>query len=140
MSKAGLKVEDTEDYSALLGVLEDAIAKLGDDKELMPRPDLSKYPRTDVHVPKDTEGGGWATKVTIEATAPTSDLLKGKTLAIKDNVAVAGVRCTNGTTMVDWTPDYDATIVTRILDAGGLVLGKSGEFRVLPDLRVSGHC
>lgn len=38
---------------------------------------------------------------------------------------MAGVRCTNGTTMVDWTPEYDATIVTRILDAGGLILGKS---------------
>lgn len=48
-------------------------------------------------------------------------------LAIKDNVAVAGVRCTNGTTMVDWTPEYDATIVTRILDAGGVVLGKAGK-------------
>lgn len=139
MSKVGLRVEDTEDYSALLGSLEDAIAKLGDDKELMPRPDLSKYPRTDVHVPKDTEGGGWATKATIQAIAPTSDLLKGKTLAIKDNVAVAGVRCTNGTTLVDWTPGYDATIVTRILDAGGLVLGKAGECRVLAPFMVSSH-
>lgn len=27
--------------------------------------------------------------------------------------------------MVDWTPEYDATIVTRILDAGGVILGKS---------------
>lgn len=40
---------------------------------------------------------------------------------------MAGVRCTNGSTMVDWTPEYDATIVTRILDAGGLILGKSGK-------------
>lgn len=61
----------------------------------------------------------------IKATSPTSDLLAGKTLAIKDNAAVAGVRCTNGTTMADWSPPYDATIVTRILDAGGVVLGKS---------------
>lgn len=28
--------------------------------------------------------------------------------------------------MVDWTPEYDATIVARVLDAGGLILGKSG--------------
>lgn len=39
---------------------------------------------------------------------------------------MAGVRCTNGSTTVDWTPEYDATIVTRILDAGGLIMGKSG--------------
>lgn len=64
-SKAGLKLEDghEEDYSVLMSVLEDSIAQLGDDKSLMPRPDLDKYPRTDVHIPIDTEGGGWATKV-----------------------------------------------------------------------------
>ncbi|CAN8105676.1 unnamed protein product [Discula destructiva] len=126
-SKAGLKLEDghQEDYSVLMCALEDCIDQLGDDKELMPRPDLTKYPRTDVHIPEDSEGGGWATKATIKATSPTSELLKGKKIAIKDNVAVAGVRCTNGTTMVDWTPDYDATVVTRILDAGGLILGKA---------------
>lgn len=71
------------------------------------------------------EGGG--VQATVRAASPTGHLLKGKTLAIKDNVAVAGVRCTNGTTMVDWTPDYDATIVTRILDEGGLILGKAGK-------------
>lgn len=65
VSKAGLKIEDghEKDYSVLLSTMEDAIAALTDDKVLMPRPDLSKYPRTDVHIPKDTEGGGWATKV-----------------------------------------------------------------------------
>jgi amidase len=25
--------------------------------------DLERYPRTDVHVPEDTVGGGWALKV-----------------------------------------------------------------------------
>lgn len=65
VSKAGLKIEDghEEDYSALMSSLEDSIAQLSDDKSLMPRPDLTKYPRADVHIPKDSEGGGWATKV-----------------------------------------------------------------------------
>lgn len=64
VSKAGLKIEDghEKDYSVLLSTMEDAIAALTDDKILMPRPDLSKYPRTDVQIPKDSEGGGWATK------------------------------------------------------------------------------
>lgn len=140
LTKAGLRDEYAEDYSALLGALDGMIARLGDDKDLMPRPDLSKYPRTDIHVPKDTEGGGWATKATIKSTAPKSDLLKGKTLAIKDNVAVAGVRCTNGTTLVDWTPEYDATIVTRILDAGGVVLGKAGECVITSRLVMLSPC
>lgn len=69
VSKAGLKFEDghEQDYSVLLSTMEDAIASLSDDKELMPRPDLSKYPRTDIYIPKDSEGGGWATKVSILA-------------------------------------------------------------------------
>lgn len=65
VSKAGLKIEDghDQDYSVLLSTMEDSIAALTDDQILMPRPDLSKYPRTDIHIPKDSEGGGWATKV-----------------------------------------------------------------------------
>lgn len=64
-SKAGLKLEDghEEDYSVLMNALEDSIAQLSSDQSLMPQPDLTKYPRTDIHIPKDTEGGGWATKV-----------------------------------------------------------------------------
>lgn len=68
-SKAGLKLKDghAEDYSILTNVFEEALAKLPDDQELMPRPDLSKYPRTDVKIPTgaETEGGGWATKVSV---------------------------------------------------------------------------
>ena len=46
-------------------------------------------------------------------------LLKGKTVGIKDAVCVAGVPMTNGsTTMEGYVPDVDATVVTRILDAG----------------------
>ncbi len=52
-------------------------------------------------------------------------LLAGKTVAIKDNIAVADVKCTNGTGAVDWVPNVDATLVTRILDAGGIIKGKA---------------
>lgn len=70
-SKAGLKLEDghDKDYGVLMSALEQCIANLPDDKALMPRPDLEKYPRTDVHIPKDTQGGGWATKVSEIAAA-----------------------------------------------------------------------
>jgi amidase len=58
---------------------------------------------------------------------PKSDLLAGRTVALKDNIALAGVRCTNGTDLSGWTPDFDATVATRILDAGGKIVGKAGE-------------
>ena len=47
-------------------------------------------------------------------------------MAIKDNVAVAGVPMQNGTALLDgYVPDEDATVVERVLDAGGTILGKA---------------
>ena len=52
--------------------------------------------------------------------------LKGKTLAIKDNICVAGVPMMNGSKVLEgYVPDVDATIVSRILEAGGHILGKA---------------
>lgn len=31
--------------------------------DYLPQVDLARYPRTDIHVPKNTAGGGWALKV-----------------------------------------------------------------------------
>ena len=46
-------------------------------------------------------------------------ILKGKKVAIKDNVCVAGIPLINGSKILEgYIPDVDATIVTRILDAG----------------------
>ena len=48
-----------------------------------------------------------------------SGLLAGKRIAIKDNIAVAGVPMMNGSPLVEGhVPDYDATLVTRILKEG----------------------
>src|SRR6202043_215305 len=55
-----------------------------------------------------------------------SGKLAGKTVALKDNVSLAGVPMMNGaSTLEGYVPDVDATIVTRILDAGGTILGKT---------------
>ena len=52
--------------------------------------------------------------------------LHGKTLAIKDNICVAGVPMMNGSTLLEgYIPDVDATVITRILDEGGHILGKA---------------
>ena len=126
-STAGIMIPDkhVDDFAKLLGAFEQTVDVLLEEEDYVPEVDLDKYPRTDVHVPDDTDKGGWATKCTAKCIEPRSDLLKGKTVALKDNVALAGVRCTNGTTALDWTPQIDATIVTRILDAGATISGKA---------------
>ena len=51
-----------------------------------------------------------------------SGKLAGKRLGIKDNVCIAGLPMTCASLVLDgYVPDIDATIITRILDAGGEV-------------------
>jgi amidase len=52
--------------------------------------------------------------------------LRGKRVVIKDNICVAGVPMMNGANILEgFVPDVDATVVTRVLDAGGTVVGKA---------------
>jgi amidase len=85
-----------------------------------------RYPRSPGHRPPASENplNAWYWRSEIKGTD--SGPLAGKTLAIKDNVCVAGVPMMNGTAVLEgYVPDVDATIVTRILDAGGRILGKA---------------
>jgi Asp-tRNA(Asn)/Glu-tRNA(Gln) amidotransferase A subunit family amidase len=45
---------------------------------------------------------------------------------VKDNVCVAGVPMMNGSsTLEGYVPNLDATIITRLLDAGATIKGKA---------------
>jgi amidase len=56
-------------------------------------------------------------------------LLAGKTVSFKDHTAVAGIPLTyNSFPLEGFIPDFDATIVTRVLAAGGVVTGKNTLF------------
>ena len=85
-----------------------------------------KWPRTPGSRPPAAENslGAWYVKSRIEGAD--SGALAGKTVVVKDNVMVAGVPMSNGTSVLDgYVPPVDATVVTRILDAGGTILGKA---------------
>jgi len=83
-----------------------------------------EYPRSGSWEPEDNEFNAWYVKCDIKG-APEGKL-KGKTFGIKDNVCVAGVAMMNGShTMEGYVPNMDATIVTRILKAGGNIIGKT---------------
>ncbi len=52
-------------------------------------------------------------------------LLHGVPIAIKDLFATNGVRTTAGAKIIgDWIPDFDATVVTKLNDAGAISVGK----------------
>lgn len=52
--------------------------------------------------------------------------LHGIPISLKDNIATAGVRTTAASrVLADWVPDADASVVTRLRQAGTVLLGKA---------------
>ena len=84
------------------------------------------YPRTPGYQPSGAENqyNAWARKVSIKGAA--AGPLSGKRVVLKDSICLAGVPLSAGTSFLQgYVPDVDATVVTRILDAGGEIVGKA---------------
>ncbi|WP_370050277.1 MULTISPECIES: amidase [Salipiger] len=118
-----LSPADVKSFQGLMQGYVDAYNKV--DLMVDPLPEVS-YPRSmGVQPPKEENAlNAWYVKSTVEG-APEGKL-KGKTVALKDNVMLAGVQMMNGSsTLEGYVPNVDATIVTRMLDAGATILGKA---------------
>ena len=118
-----LSEEQAENYNTLLQGNFDAYDIIDALPDYVPE---VKYPRTPgtFPAPADNKYGAWYVKSTIKGAA--SGKLAGKTVVLKDNVCVAGVPMMNGaSTLEGYMPNIDATVVTRLLDAGATVVGKS---------------
>ncbi len=85
-----------------------------------------KYPRTPGYRPGPEENrlGAWYRKLDIKGAG--KGPLEGRKVAIKDTYCIAGVPLSNGTSILEgYVPEVDATVVTRLLDAGAEIVGKS---------------
>ena len=85
-----------------------------------------KYPRTPGYRPGAAENplNAWYYKCDVRG-SPTGSL-RGKRIALKDTICLAGVPMMNGASVLEgYVPDIDATIVTRMLDAGAIIAGKA---------------
>lgn len=90
------------------------------------RPPLLTPERAPGHRPSAAEDrfNAWLWKCEIKGAE--DGLLAGKTVSYKDHIAVAGVPLTLGSYLMEgYTADFDATVVTRVLVAGGTVIGKN---------------
>lgn len=77
-----------------------------------------------IPAPADNPHGAWYRRTEIRGAA--SGPLHGRRVALKDNIFLAGVPMANGNALIDgWMPDFDATVVTRLLDAGAVIAGKA---------------
>ncbi|CAI4212415.1 unnamed protein product [Parascedosporium putredinis] len=126
-----LDPKESVDYYELLAAVHDCAEHLLSLPDYQPVSDQQRYPRENVHRPAEDSkvfGAAWAHKVLIRGAQDTGNgaarHLAGKSVCIKDCIAVAGVPQFYGSDAFDpWTPVTDATVVTRVLDAGADILG-----------------
>lgn len=123
--EVGLSLSD-EDVTSFLGLMEGNIEAYNVVDQMPDYLPEVKYPRTPGYRPEGDENkyNAWYYKSRVEG-APNGKL-KGKTVALKDNVMLAGVPMMNGAaTLEGYVPEIDATIVERLLDAGATIEGKA---------------
>ncbi|KAK9473639.1 amidase signature enzyme [Dipodascopsis tothii] len=140
---------DVTAYCTLLSGLEEAAELIEAQEDYVPKLDLHRFPRESIHRPTAEENladfNGWAYRVTVKSTSAedAAGPLAGKTLAIKDNVNIGGVPSMLGTDVFPepYVPVYDATIVSRILAAGGTIVGKAAceNFSMSPTSFTNAH-
>src|ERR1700741_1558227 len=114
---------DAASFCSLMGGSIASYARLDE----LPEPKLPvKYPRDPGYRPPAEENpyNAWYWKTNI--TGAKSGVLAGERVAVKDNICVAGVPMMNGSRVLEgYVPEVDATVVTRVLDAGGVIAGKA---------------
>jgi len=91
-----------------------------------PKPPMVSSARKPGYRPSTDEDplNAWMWKCRIEGVA--GGLLAGKTVSYKDHIAVAGIPMSFGSFALEgFIPDFDATVVTRVLEEGGTIVGKN---------------
>src|SRR5215469_15991702 len=120
--RLGLSPHDIEHFQVLIsGALTSYDVVERRYSERLPEPPARAWQRPDT---ADSDLGAWY--VTSEITETAAGPLAGRRVAIKDNIAVAGLPMMNGSASVEgYVPRRDATVVTRLLAAGATIAGKA---------------
>lgn len=121
----GFRMTDS-DLASFLAIMNDALEAYGVVDAMADYLPPVRYPRDPGYRPQGNENrfGAWYVKTSVKGAA--TGRLAGRTVALKDNICLAGVPMMGGASILEgYTPDIDATIVERILDAGGEIVGKA---------------
>ncbi len=116
----------TEDAASFRGLMAGPMASYARLDQLAEPKLPVKFPRTPGYRPaaEENQYQAWYWKTNISGSG--QGVLSGKTVAVKDNICVAGVPMMNGSRVLEgYVPEIDATVVTRVLEAGGTILGKA---------------
>lgn len=124
-AKFGMNLTDAElaEYNEIMEPYIQAYDRIDATPDNLPE---VRYPRAPGYRPSPSENrlNAWYYKTEIKGAV--DGPLRGKRIVLKDTVCLAGVPMMNGSSIMEgYTPEVDATIVTRILDAGGTIAGKA---------------
>ncbi|MCY4005227.1 MAG: amidase [Rhodobacteraceae bacterium] len=124
-ARFGMSLSDEElmEYQEIIAPTMEAYDRLDAMPDNLPE---VRYPRSPGRFPDPSENelNAWYVKTNIVG-AP-DGALRGKRIALKDTICLAGVPMMNGSSIMEgYTPEIDATIVTRMLDAGAIISGKA---------------
>ncbi len=112
-----------DEYATLVSALLDAYDAIDTVEE---KPVLATRQRTESRIPTADEDPHHAWYVRTSIRGAGTGPLAGVRLAVKDSIMVAGVPMMNGADLLEgYTPAVDATVVTRALDAGAEIVGKT---------------
>lgn len=115
------------DFQSFLAAAHETAKVVNAMDDFKPTTDLVRFPRKNVEaiLAKD-ELGAWVYKFDLQDVMENSGPLSGVTICIKDCICIAGIPQIMGTDCwKPWTPSADATVVTRLLEAGAHIIGTS---------------
>ncbi|KAJ6110872.1 hypothetical protein N7486_003107 [Penicillium sp. IBT 16267x] len=135
----GIQIQDAQEAEDYLHLLQSAEAVMrliqAEDDYIHPAlsPVITTAPRIFSEPTKeDNPLNAWRHRFELVAQNPTSMILRGKTIAIKDNISIGGIPTTVGTFTELLCSDghlpvspIDASVVSRVLLAGATIKGSS---------------
>ena len=122
----GFTFADDEAHATFVELVQTWFAGAEGIADLPDAPTEVAYPRSEWHHPDPSDNplNAWYVRTNIEGAS--GGKLSGRTVAIKDNIFVADVPMMDGTRILEgYVPPIDATVVTRLLDEGATIIGKS---------------
>jgi amidase len=124
-SEVGLDLTDT-DVTSFIELMRPSVAAYNVVDAMPDNLPAVRYPRAPGYRPMGEENAHTAWYVKTKVEGASSGKLRGKTVVLKDNIMLAGVSMMNGSaTLEGYMPEIDATVVQRVLDAGGTIVGKA---------------
>jgi len=121
MTSLGMSGSDAESYRGLV----ESNLEVAASTEGMATPEREPVARRwSRPEPDDNPLGAWYVRTDI--TGNGAGRLAGMRIAVKDNLLLAGVPLMNGTSILEgYTPDVDSEIITRMLNEGATITGKT---------------